>query len=215
MEENSKLRSLIAPDAATRQRRLESFKAVAYYIIISVILVLVLFIVPFIAGGINANDFSYYLPKSTGGWIIFWAIRGGTVAGNLAIFALFKLQARTNARDNPNYIKAQEILNDLSGQKGFIPISPKRKAFKDWTTKGVTVFITTAFESLVIGSLIINFDVMTFLSCVTSSITAVLFGIVSMIKDEVYWTNDYLLYAEYISKQEQVEPENEEIKEDA
>ena len=53
----------------------------------------------------------------------------------------------------------------------------------------------------------------TFLSCITSSITAVLFGIVAMIKDEVYWTEEYLAYAEYVSKevneQEQVEPEKE------
>lgn len=39
---------------------------------------------------------------------------------------------------------------------------------------------------------------MTFLSCMTSSVTAILFGIVAMIKDEVYWTEDYLLYAQYV-----------------
>lgn len=214
MEENDRLRNLIAPDAETRQRRITAFKQVAYYMVISVILLIILFVVPFIAGGITASDFSYYLPKNLEGWIIFWAIRAGTVVGNLSIYGLFKAQAKTNSKDNPNYIKACEIMNKMSGKKGFIPMSPKQKAFKDWSTKGLTVFITTAAESIVIGSLIIGFDVMTFLSCITSCITACLFGIVAMVKDEVYWTEEYLLYAEYTEKQlsqEQSKTEKENI----
>ena len=176
-----------------------------------------MFIVPLISGGINANDFSYYLPKSLRGWIVFWAIRAGTVAGNMCVYGLFKAQAKTNAKDHPNFIKANEILNKLYGTKQFIPHSPKQKNIKDWTTKGVIVLLTTAAESIVIGSLIFNWDMVTFLSCITSSITAVLFGIVAMIKDEVYWTEEYLAYAEYVSnevnKQEAVEPQ--ETKQDA
>ena len=135
----------------------------------------------------------------------------------MCVYGLFKAQAKTNAKGHPNFIKANEILNKLYGTKQFIPHSPKQKAVKDWTTKGLIVLGTTAAESIVIGSLIFNWDMVTFLSCITSSITAVLFGIVAMIKDEVYWTEEYLAYAEYVSKevnkQEQVEPENKEIEE--
>ena len=209
MDEN-KLKSWIAPDIDTRTRRLETFKQYAFYGVIVAILIIVLFIVPLISGGINANDFGYYLPKSVRGWIVFWAIRAGTVAGNMCVYGLFKAQAKTNAKDNPSFIKANEILNKLYGTKQFIPQSPRKKAVKDWTTKGVIVLLTTAAESIVIGSLIFNWDMVTFLSCITSSITAVLFGIVAMVKDEVYWTEEYLAYAEYVSKhtneQESVEP---------
>ena len=215
--EPEKLKSWIAPDIDTRTRRLETFKQYAFYGVITVILVIVLFIVPLISGGINANDFGYYLPKSVRGWIVFWAIRAGTVAGNMCVYGLFKAQAKTNAKNHPNFIKANEILNKLYGTKQFIPHSPRQKAVRDWTTKGLIVLGTTAAESIVIGSLIFNWDMVTFLSCITSSITAVLFGIVAMIKDEVYWTEEYLAYAEYVSKktleQEQVEPENKEIEE--
>ena len=215
--EPEKLKSWIAPDIDTRTRRLETFKQYAFYGVITVILVMVLFIVPLISGGINANDFGYYLPKSVRGWIVFWAIRAGTVAGNMCVYGLFKAQAKTNAKDHPNFIKANEILNKLYGTKQFIPHSPRQKAVRDWTTKGLIVLGTTAAESIVIGSLIFNWDMVTFLSCITSRITAVLFGIVAMIKDEVYWTEEYLAYAEYVSKevekQEQVEPENKEIEE--
>lgn len=212
-----KLKSFIAPTIDQRTKRLETFKQYAFYGIITVILIIVLFIVPLLAGGINANDFGYYLPKSVRGWIVFWAIRAGTVAGNMCVYGLFKGQAKTNAKDHPNFIKANEILNNLYGTKQFIPHSPKQKALRDWTTKGAVVLLTTAAESIVIGSLIFNWDMVTFLSCITSSITAVLFGIVAMIKDEVYWTEEYLAYAEYVSKevqkQEQVAPE--ETKENA
>lgn len=129
--ENNKLKSLIAPDIDTRTKRLETFKQYAFYGIIAIILMIVLFIVPILAGGINAKDFGYYLPKSTPGWIVFWAIRLGTVAGNMCVYGLFKAQAKTNAKDHPNYIKANELLEKMNGKKGFIPISPKQKAIRD------------------------------------------------------------------------------------
>lgn len=201
MQEESKIKKLLAPTSAERQKRISTFKQYAFYGIIAMILMIVMFIVPVIAGGINANDFAYYLPKTVAGWVVFWAIRGGTVAGNMCIYGLFKGQAKTNSKDNPNFIEANEILEKLNGTKGFIPISPKQKAIRDWTTKGIVVFLTTALESIVIGSLVLNWDMMTFLSCITSSITALLFGIVAMIKDEVYWTEDYLLYAKYMRDQ--------------
>ncbi len=74
MDEN-KLKNWIAPDIDTRTRRLNTFKQYAFYGIIAVILIIVLFIVPLLSGGINANDFGYYLPKSVRGWIVFWSIR--------------------------------------------------------------------------------------------------------------------------------------------
>ena len=157
MDEN-KIKSWIAPDIDTRTRRLNTFKQYAFYGIIAIILVIVLFIVPLLSGGINANDFGYYLPKTIRGWIVFWAIRGGTVAGNMCVYGLFKAQAKTNAKDNPNFIKANEILNKLYGTKQFIPHSPAQKSVRDWTIKGIVVLLTTADESIVIGSLIFNWD---------------------------------------------------------
>ena len=194
------LKNVIAPTREIRKKRVDAFKSVAYYMVICVILLLVTVLIPFLAGGINAQDFNYYIPKTVGGWIIFWAIRLGTVVGNITVYGLFKAQAKTNVKDDPAYLKACELLNKLNGEEGFIPISPKQKAAKDWTTKGVFMTITTAAESIVIGTLIFNFDIVTFVSCISSSITAVLFGVVQMVKDEIYWTEDYLLYAEYVSQ---------------
>lgn len=201
-----KLKDAIAPTREMRKKRVDAFKSMAYYMVIGVILLLVTVLVPFLAGGIQAQDFNYYIPKTTEGWIVFWAIRAGTVVGNITVFGLFKAQAKINCQYDPSYIKACELLNKMNGEEGFIPVSPRQKAVKDWTTKGIFMAITTAAESIVIGTLIFNFDIVTFVSCISSSITAVLFGVVQMVKDEVYWTEEYLLYAEYVTeKQKELE----------
>ena len=211
-----KLKDVVAPTREQRKKRVDAFKSVAYYMVIGVILLLVTVLVPFLAGGIQAKDFNYYIPKTAEGWIVFWAIRAGTVVGNITVFGLFKAQAKTNCKYDPAYIKACELLNKMNGEEGFIPMSPRQKAVKDWTTKGIFMAITTAAESIVIGTLIFNFDIVTFISCISSSITAVLFGIVQMVKDEVYWTEDYLLYAEYVTeKEKQKEQANESVEQPA
>jgi len=193
-----KLKDAIAPSVEQRRKRIDSFKSVAYYIVIGFVLVIVTFVVPLLSGGITMGDFGYNLPKTQEAWIIFWAVNIGTVFGNLCLFALFKMQAKTNSKNHPDYIKACQLLNKLNGQEGFVPMSPRQKALKDWSIKGTMVLLTTGLESVVISVLVVSFDMVTFISCLVSSVTAVLFGIVQMIKDEIYWTEEYLLYAEYV-----------------
>lgn len=197
---SKKLKDAIAPSVEQRRKRVDSFKSVAYYFIIAFVLIIVTFVVPLFSGGLTMGDFGYNLPKTPDAWVIYWAVNGGTVFGNLCLFALFKMQAKTNSKNHPDYIKACQLLNKLNGQEGFIPMSPKQKAIKDWSIKGTIVLITTGLESIVISVLIISFDWVTFISCLVSSVTAVLFGIVQMIKDEIYWTEEYLLYAEYVTQ---------------
>lgn len=192
-----------------RSERLEQFRSVAFYLIIAVIIVIVMFVIPFVAGGIFMDDFDYYLPSTTAGWVIFWAIRGGTAIGNLAIYALFKAQAKVNVKDNPKFKEANELLGKLNGQKGYIPQSPKKYQSKTWTTKGISMIVITAAESIVFGSLVLAFDVMTFISTCSASVTSILFGIYQMLKDEVYWTDEYPRYAEYSIKQVPQEEEKE------
>ena len=216
-----KLKDAIAPTVDQRRKRVDAFKSIAYYLVIGLVLVMVTFVVPLFSGGISMGDFGYNLPKTPEAWVIFWAVNAGTIFGNLCLFALFKMQAKTNSKNHPDYIKACELLNKLNGEEGFVPMSPKRKALKDWTIKGTMVLVTTGLESVVISVLVINFDWITFISCLVSSITAVLFGIVQMIKDEIYWTEEYLLYAEYVTQkiesaklaEEPEEPEKEDKQE--
>lgn len=207
MEENKQsfkegLKNWMSPDA--RQSRADFLKSISSYIIIGIILLIVLFVVPVISGGIAAEDFGFYLPKTKGGWIIFWCIRIGTVIGNLAIFFLFKQQAKINMKNNENYKKANLLLNKMNGKQGFIPRSPSKMNKNEYLVKGITITVFTAAESIIIGSLALGFDFMTFLSCLTSSVTAVAFGWWTMVKNEVYWSEEYLRYAEYVVEKQKV-----------
>lgn len=193
----------------SRVERGKFIKSISAYIIIFVILLLILFVVPIISGGIQADDFDYYLPKSLAGWIVFWAIRIGTVIGNIAVFILFKQQAKINSQNNAQYLEAKRLLEANVGAKGFIPRSPSQMNRSEYLIKGTTLVMFTAAESIIIGTLVLNFDFITFLSCLTSSVTAVLFGFWTMIKNEVYWTDEYLSYAKYTTSIKQ-EPKKEE-----
>lgn len=211
---NNKFKQIIAPGIEERQARNEKLKSISGYLIIAIILLLVMFVVPVIAGGIY-GDLGYYLPSSMIGWIVFWAIRGGTIVGNIAVFILFKQQARINSANHPNYIKAQNILNRQNGRKGFVPRSPHQMNRSEYLTKGITMTVFTAAESITIGFMVISFDFVTLLSCGTSSITALLFGWWTMVKNEVYWTEEYLLYAKYVEMNNPTNEEEEKVQEDA
>ena len=60
--------------------------------------------------------------------------------------------------------------------------------------------ITSILASVTISALAISFDFITFLSCLVSTIIAICFGWVTMIKNEIYWTDEYLQYAKYIQR---------------
>lgn len=196
-DERSFVKRILAPDVETQLARNEKIRQYSSYFIIAIITLLVLFVAPIIAGGITGEGWNYYLPKSTMGWIVFWAIRAGTMVGNIALYILFKSQAKINSMKHPNYIEATEILNRNAPKKEFIPMSPKQKMTKDYSFKMVFMVIFTLGESIVIGSIAISFDLVTFISCITSSISALLFGWWAMVKDELYWTDEYLRYAKY------------------
>lgn len=210
MEERSGLRETVKGwmSVEARTERAEFVKSISAYIVIFIILLLVLVVVPIISGGIQAEDFGYYLPKSTAGWVVFWAIRLGTVIGNVAVFVLFKQQAKVNCANNSQFKEANSLLEKNLGKKGFIPRSPREMNRNEYIYKMGSLIIFTAAESIVIGTLTLNFDFITFLSCLTSSVTAVIFGFWTMIKNEVYWTEEYLQYAKYVTKQEPKKEEN-------
>ena len=198
-QQQSKIRSLIAPDVERRKELRSTFKEISYYLLIGIISIIIIFVVPLLSGCIQ-GDFRMNFPTTVEGWIVYWAISGGSTAGNVSIFVLFKLQAKTNSRKHPNFIKACNILSKLNGEEGFVPRSPAQMNAKSYITKITTIVISSLSSFVVVTSLVISFDFVTFLSCLITAVIAIAFGWVTMIKDEEYWTDEYLLYAEYTVK---------------
>ena len=210
----SKLKNLVAPDAERRRATQEKLKEISCYLLIGVISIITIFVVPLLSGSIQ-GDFKMCFPTTAEGWIVYWAISGGSALGNISIFVLFKLQAKINCQDNENFKKANELLAKLNGQHGFIPRSPAKMNAEEYAKKGTTIIISSLCSFVVITSLIISFDLVSFISCIIASFIAIAFGWITMIKNEVYWTSEYLLYAEYKIKKEEEKAKKEEEKKEA
>ena len=209
------LKKLIDNNVEQRTKTREMLNNYVYYIVIAVICILTTFIAPIAAGSVN-GDIAMMFPKTTDGWILWSTINASTAIGNMSLLFLFKQQAKKNAANNPNYIKAKEILNKLNGKSNeFIPRSPGKMNSADYVKKCCTIAIGSVASFITFTSIVINFDVVTLISTLCSCIVAVVISWTTMVKDEEYWTNEYLLYAEYTrdkmnpKAEEQVEPEKE------
>ena len=82
----------------------------------------------------------------------------------------------------------------------FIPRSPARMNFTDYSKKIICIVIATVTSSVTLTSLILSFDWLTLLSCLVSIIITLCVSWITMLNNEVYWTEEYLLYAEMVEK---------------
>lgn len=202
MEEN-KFKKLITPDVNARKEIRKTLNDSAYFIIIGLISLLAVFIPPLFMGCLS-SDIGMAFPKNAEGWILWSIMNISTAIANISLLVLFKLQAKKNARKDPNFIKANEILNKLAGRKEvFIPRSPTRLNITDYSKKVVAILVSTFTASITLTSLILSFDWMTLLSCLVSIIITICIAWITMLNNEIYWTEEYLLYAEMIAKREE------------
>lgn len=200
-ETKSKIEKLIAPDVEARKATRKAINDYAYYVMILLVSLLVVFIPPIVIGGIT-GDMQSQFPTTVRDWFIWAVMNIATGIGNASILVFFKLQAKKNCREHPNYIKANEILNRLSGDKNvFIPRSPRQMDSKEYTIKVACILLSTCMSFFVIASLVINFSLMSLLSTIVSAIIAVVMSWMTMLKNEEYWTEEYLLYAEMKEKE--------------
>lgn len=199
-QRENKIKSLIAPDVEMRKATRKMINDYAYYVMIVLISLLVVFIPPLVMGSVVGN-LETVLPKTPVAWAVWIILNVSTAIGNMSILVFFKLQARKNSESHPNYKKACEILNRLAGKKEvFIPRSPKAMNAKEYVSKSVCICISTVTSFFTISALMINFQVMALISCLLSMVIAIIISWTTMLKNEEYWTEEYLLYAEMVEK---------------
>ena len=197
------VKKLVTPNVDDRKEIRTKFNDAAYFIIIGLISMLSVVLPPLFMGCLS-SDIGLAFPKNAAGWILWSILNISTAIANIMILVLFKLQAKKNARNDENYKKANEILNKLAGQKEvFIPRSPTRMNATDYSRKVICIVISTLTSSVVLTSLILSFDWLTLLSCLVSIIITLCISWVTMLNNEIYWTEEYLLYAEL--KQQEME----------
>ena len=152
------LKSMITPNVEDRKEIRKTINDSAYFIIIGLISLLVIFIPPLFMGCLS-SDVGLAFPKTTEAWILYIILNGSTAIANISLLVLFKLQAKKNARNNENFKQANEILNRLAGKKEvFIPRSPARMDLGDYTKKIIAIIVSTLTASITLTSLILSFD---------------------------------------------------------
>ena len=197
------VKKLIAPDVEARKEIRKTINDSAYFIIIGLISLLAVFIPPLFMGCLS-SDIGLAFPKSLEGWILYGIMNGSTAIANISLLVLFKLQAKKNARKDPNYIRANEILNKLAGTKEiWVPRSPAKMNAGDYTRKVIAIVVSTFTASITLTSLILSFDWMTLLSCLVSIIITLCISWITMINNEIYWTEEYILYAEMLERKQE------------
>ena len=196
MEEDEKgLRDILAPSVEDRVRFKKAVNDYAYYVIIVIISLVGMFVPPLCFGCIN-GDMAMNFPKTPEAWVLWGVLNGSVAMCNVAILVLFKRQARKNVRNDPNYLEACRIMNRLAGRKDvFVPRSPSSMDARDYIKKGATIVIFTCVSFAAIAPLILSFDVVTLLSTVISVSVSLCTSWACMIRNEEYWTEEYLLYA--------------------
>ena len=212
-KERNKLENFVAPDIEARKVIKKTLNDSAYYIIIGLISMLTTFVPPLFMGCLS-SDIGLAFPKTIEGWILWGIMNGATAIANISLLVLFKLQAKKNARSNDNFKKANEILNKLAGKKEvFIPRSPTRMDASDYSKKVLAIIVSTVTASITLTSLILSFDWLTLLSCLISIIITVCISWITMINNEIYWTEEYILYAEMVEKNAKIN-ENQKVPQD-
>ena len=202
-KEETKLSKILAPDVEARKEIRKTLNDSAYFIIIGLISLLAVFIPPLFMGCLS-SDIGLAFPKNLEGWILYCVMNVSTAIANISLLVLFKLQAKKNARNNDNFKKANEILNRLAGKKEiWIPRSPAKMDAGDYTKKIIAIVVSTFTASITLTSLILSFDWMTLLSCLVSIIITLCISWITMLNNEIYWTEEYILYAEMVEKREQ------------
>lgn len=178
---------------------MDKIKQWTYYIIIGVVSFISLVFLPMIGTTLNIG---WNLPNTPAGWVVWVGSKLIVAVINVLIFYSFLQQGKLNVKNDENYKKAREILVQQK-VKNVLPKSPAKWNAKQYSTKGVTIFITTGLTTIALGQALLTFDWVSMLSYLFTIIMGVIFGILSMKSAEEYWTDEYYRYALMIQRDEQ------------
>lgn len=149
------------------------------------------------------------LPNTAIGWVIYVATKICVAAINMMLFHCFMCQGKLNIKDHPKYLEACRILNKYGmGESLAEPLSPDEWVPKQYKTKGVWVAITSVLSAVILTQAVLVFDWVSMLTYIFTIIMGVIFGLFQQDAAELYWTDEFWLYAKKIEKIKEAEYAN-------
>ena len=167
------------------------FKKYLYYGLVGVISFIILVFLPMLG---SETDIGFQFPNTTSGWFIYILSKLIVSIMNVLIFYCFMEQAKINVKDDEKFKKANEILEKIFDKK-YLPRSPRTWNTQQYSTKAVSIFLTTLMSAFVFTNAILTYDWVTALTYVFTLIFGLIFGVLQMKSAEKYWTNEYYQYA--------------------
>jgi hypothetical protein len=177
----------------------QKFRQYKNYGIISIISLFCLFFLPFTG---STAGLGFTVPDTIAGWIVYIVNKLIVAAVNILILYCFYEQGKFNVRNDPRYIEANEILLHCTANPEYKPKSPKQHALDVFGKKGVTVFITSILGTISLTQAVLVFDWITMLTYLLVITSGIIFGVIQMGNEEIWWTEDYWKYAKMIQKEQ-------------
>lgn len=187
-----------------RKLQNEKIRDLSYYFLIAVVSLVSVVFLPLLSSSLNGE---LEIPNTPMEWAIWITSKVAICIVNMLIFYAFVQQAKVNVRKDQNYCKANEIMQKIKERKDLIPRSPNKYNTSQWLSKGTSLLISSLISTVVLTEAILRFDLAQFLAYLFTLFMGIVFGYLTMRKNEDYWTSEYLAYAEYVLKC-QNKPEN-------
>ena len=180
----------------------EKFRLYKNYAIIGTISIICLLFFPFLGSTLGM---AIVLPNTVAGWLVYIVSKLMVAAVNLVLLSCFVNQGKFNIREDTRYTEALTLLGKISPEKKAKPISPAQHYRQVFGFKGTTLFITSLLSSFALTQAILAFDVITFITYLITLITGVIFGILQMGAEEVFWTEQFPYYVQCLIEDEKDE----------
>lgn len=181
----------------------EKIKLYQGYFIVFLLSIICIFFLPMIGG--SSLNIVFALPNTAAGWILWVVSKLAVILINMLTFDQFVRQAKINVRDNEKFIEAQTIFNTLqTSEEEYLP-TPNEYLSKLYRNKGTKVFLTSGLSLVAFSNAILSFDWVTMLTYLFTIVTNIIFGWITMISVEDYWTDTYYKLAK---REQQKQNEN-------
>lgn len=172
----------------------ERIKDLSYYFLIGVVSLVSIVFLPLLSSSLNGE---LQLPQTPMEWAIWCVSKAAVCIVNMLIFYAFVQQAKVNVKKDENYCKANEIMRSIKTSRSLIPRSPSKFNTSQWLSKGTTLLLSSLLSAVVLTEALLRFDLAQFLSYLFTVFMGIVFGYLTMRKNEDYWTSEYLAYARY------------------
>lgn len=170
------------------------------YIIIAILSLISVFFLPMLGSTLGIG---FNIPNTAAGWIVWMLTKMCIVIVNILIFDQFVKQAKVNVRDNEQFKKAEEILNNV--ERKAEDVKPAKEYISAlYRKKGITLAITTVLSIFGLTNAILSFDWVSMLTYIFTIVMALIFGWITMNEAEEIWTDKHYKYALKIQKEKEI-----------